>query len=294
MLAPLNTDKKDLVPSMHCIRFLFCCTLIVLAGCATTSYRFSTVDELPSIANSKTSTLPAYDLTGGLWLEGQPLYINKEFNFGMAMSIEGAGVAIAVGMRTSKNKALAEQLSSLAPLQLNERLHALLSNKRADVGAGHIAVYGILYGQPQAHLRTVLELYPSDALANDNNIDASETVAQKVEPERFVFYSAWMPATGDASWTANDGELLWRAFDESLPALVELIAAFQASPDEERNAIKRYSISGGEAVQRGEGFLLREEGGRSVIQSTSVPKTILSVPSELVEFMGAVPPLLLN
>jgi hypothetical protein len=255
------------------ILFIFF-SFLHLTACSTLHLNdFSSIEEIQTLSDTNTSTLPAYDLTGGIWLKNQPLFINKEFNFGAAMAIEGVGAAIAVGMRNKKNTELVEQLSQLPPLQLNERFHKksdkyLLKN----TGKQQIAIYGILYGQPSAHLRTIIETYSPTTDAKDNDGEHKQNV------QRYVHYSNWMPISGEGSWSENNSSLLWNYFDESMVQLIDVINRDLLL---ETNGIKRqevnYSINGGESFQRGKGFIIDKQADITIIQSTTIPDTLLII-----------------
>lgn len=262
---------------MH--RFLFllsqACIVLFLGACTNLApqYTLNDLDTIHTQTQPSTSSLISYDITGAVWLADQPLLINKEFNFGAAMSIEGAGVAIAVGMRNNKNEALATELKSMPALNLNARLQGLLTQNDIALAGNTISVFGVLYGQPKAHLRTVIEVYSN---GNDD------------KPQRFMDYSPWLAATGDESWSENDGDAVWQYFNDSLPRIVTRLKQHESDVRIQDNSTKKekeikYVLKGGDSIQKGRGYVLGKDNDRIVIQSTTIPNTIISMLTELVE-----------
>jgi len=78
---------------MKKLRFILFLALTV-TSCSSLKVRYSTVEEIQKEVTPQASTLPAYDLTGGVWVPGQPLFINQDFDFSMAMSLPDIGPAI--------------------------------------------------------------------------------------------------------------------------------------------------------------------------------------------------------
>ncbi len=234
------------------------CTVFV--GCSSQPWQLAELERVRHLAHPDQSTLPVYELTAAEWVEGQPLLINKDFNFGMAMSMEGVGVAIAAGMRINKNKGLASDLSKLAPFDLNNRWkkHAVVVNR--DWRDKEVVIYAMLYGQPKAQLRTIVEFH-------------STTEA----PQRFVDISAWRPIEGDDSWQSSSGFLLSTQLDQSLAEIVTLLD----SDFDEQGKEQRYTISGGEAVQRGQGYILKQSKDYVIVNSSSAPNTVIRIPASV-------------
>ena len=68
---------------------------LAVTSCSARQVRYGTVEDIQRSVTPQASTLPAYDLTGGVWVPGQPLFINQDFDFSMAMSLPDIGPAIA-------------------------------------------------------------------------------------------------------------------------------------------------------------------------------------------------------
>jgi hypothetical protein len=116
-----------------------------------------------------------YQARSAVWIPGQPVAVNHEFDFGIALGIE-SGAGIAAAKRQSKNEALAERLAKLDPLDPQALLQRLCPHSRSGcaklVGA-RVRVYGLLFGERAARLRVLFELadgqpsHPIDASLSD-------------------------------------------------------------------------------------------------------------------------------
>jgi hypothetical protein len=254
------TQNSTNMSVLRILKLVFSLLLIPLLGCVATPWKMAKLEEIQTAADPKVSTLPAYDLTAAQWVPDQPILVNKDFNFGMAMSIEGVGVAIAAGMRINKNKELAASLSALPPLNLNQRWQSVAIDVQLPWRDKRVVIYAMLYGQPQAQLRTIVEFH------NGEN-----------PPERFMDVSDWLPVDGEASWAAMQGARLFAQIDESLAAIAVMVVNDSTAVVEEQD----YTISGGEAAQRGRGYIKDQREGRVVLQSTNIPNTTIRFPAHL-------------
>lgn len=96
------------------------------------------------------------------WVPGQPLAVNRDFDFMLAMSLEGGlGAGLAAKKRQDENRALAQQLAVLPPIDSSALLDALCSaapqHGCADRAGQSIRIYGLLFGDKEAGLLVVLE-----------------------------------------------------------------------------------------------------------------------------------------
>ena len=242
---------------------------VVFVGCTSQPWQFAELAAVKQAADPKNSTLPSYDLTAAQWVENRPLLINKDFNFGMAMSMEGVGVAIAAGMRINSNKELAAALADLPPLNLTQKWQAVAGNINDEHREKQVVIYALLYGQPQAQLRTIVEFHG----AGEN-------------PERFVDISDWAPTTGENSWSANNGRRIFMQIDSSLTTIVDLLTNEIIASGTEQE----FSLTGGEAVQRGRGYLVEKDETAAVIKATTIANTVLRLPSTVTTIRDYEPP----
>lgn len=123
--------------------------------------------------------LDAYQREGGVWLERAPILINEDFDFTLAMGLEGGvGAGLAAVKRTENNAHKAAALNAIAaPPQLQQRL--------AELRCCGVHVYFVLWGAESATLRTVLDV-PGDTARSR------------------VIEGATRSLAGEAGWTAPD------------------------------------------------------------------------------------------
>jgi len=250
-------------------------SFLCLSSCSSLiQHQYSDLDQLKIAANPKNSTYTSYDLTGAVWVEGQPLLVNKDFNFGMAMSLEGVGTAIAVGMRKNKNEELAEKLSTIPPLALNEKLQLTLGDIKNIHDKYQITVFAMLYGQPLANLQTFVELQPLSSLVEKNTF------------QRFVSVSDWVELEGEQGWLANDGILISKNIDQSLQDITQMMELYLDNKNinfENHEEIK-YKITGGESIKRGAGIIVSKNNDRVWVRDERLLNTLLSYPLKLSKF----------
>lgn len=103
--------KDDLVRLRHMLdaakHFLLYLTLF-LTACAANRTHFSSIEEIQDTVKPNVSTLPAYDLTGGVWVKGHPLLVNSDFDFAVAFGLPDIGPGIAAGNRKRINEETAK------------------------------------------------------------------------------------------------------------------------------------------------------------------------------------------
>jgi hypothetical protein len=124
------------------------------------------------------TVLDAYQLEGGVWLDGMPVLVNEDFDFALATGMEGGvGAGLASAKRKQSNAQKAAALSALpAPPELQRRLE--------ELRCCGTHVYFLLWGAESAVLRTVADV-PGD-LATSRVIES---------PSR--------PMSGDSGWAAE-------------------------------------------------------------------------------------------
>ncbi len=240
--------------------------IVGLSACSTQPKQdpdFLSLEQMQTRVVANTASWPAYDLTAAQWVSGQPLLVNRDFNFAMAMSMQGVGVAIAAGSRISDNKKLAEQLAALPVFDVAD---TFAKNWRGVGWPGHeIAVYGFLFGGPDAHLRTVVEAHPLEG----------------GPVRRFVYVSDWRALEGESGWLDDRGAMLTEGFAEAIPVVAELALRYPLLADTASFAesLNAYQLAGGAALQKGEGRVLEQDAQRTIIHSLSVPHTVFSYPT---------------
>jgi hypothetical protein len=110
-----------------------------------------------------------YPAQSAAWIRGQPVAVNHDFDFGIALAMEdGMGAGIAAAKRISKNAAFAEQLAKLEPIDPHTLLQRLCSDVPSactKLAGARARIFGLLYGERAARLRVVLERV--DATASD-------------------------------------------------------------------------------------------------------------------------------
>src|SRR3569832_2318751 len=243
-------------------------------GCTANTHRFSTLDEIHETVQVNRSTLPAYDLTGGVWVKGQPILINHEFDFSMAMSLPDIGPAIAAGNRKKVNEETAKLFENLPALSLEALFQKSLDRSGLKVPRDkEVRLYGILLGQPDAHLRVILEM-------QENKV---KTKAEE-DLKRFVYVTEWIPLKGDDSWSASGGQKIIEVFGKAIPSLIEMWQS-NLSRDEQSREVD-YIITKGKVPQKGSGWVLAKNNKRILIRSGILRDSILSYPASVIEIQN--------
>lgn len=118
------------------------------------------IAELPRL--DLAARLGAYLSQGAAWVPGQPLAVNRDYDFMLAMSIDsGVGAGLAAKKRQDENRAFAQRLTALSQIDSNALLDALCRAApqhgcAARAGQG-VRIYGLLFGDTDARLLVVLE-----------------------------------------------------------------------------------------------------------------------------------------
>lgn len=161
--------------------------------------------------------LSNYEIRDAVWVPNQPILVNRDFDFGVALSLEDIGPAIAVVQRRKANAALAQRLASIPPIDAGRLLHALCRpspafDSCAQLAARSLRIYGLLFGEHDARLQVVLEVngaegrpYLYSALTEARPVDAFVTpgVAQAAFTTGLVTMAPWIASGWEA--TATDG-----------------------------------------------------------------------------------------
>jgi hypothetical protein len=117
------------------------------------------ISELPSLDLS--ARFDEYLVRDAAWVPGLPLAINRDFDFALAMSLDGIGAGIAAKKRRDANLELAQRLSGVAPLDHDALLQALCAASPAAcerLAGARVRIYGLLFGEHDARLQVVLEV----------------------------------------------------------------------------------------------------------------------------------------
>lgn len=249
--------------------FLLILITVFLNACVSqNATRYSTLEEIQATVTPATSTLPAYDLTGGVWVKDQPLLINQDFDFAMGMSLPDIGPAIAAGQRKKGNEEVAQLLEAMPPLSLDAMFKRHLKNSGSMTPPRQMTLYGILYGQPDAHLRVILE--------------SRSTQGEKEKHARFIYVTDWAPVKGDNSWTSDNGRKLIESFKAGIHALIPMMQDDLLNPQQESEAVE-YTLINGKVPQRGSGWILKKKDHRILIESNMIPNTVISIPESNVQ-----------
>lgn len=233
---------------------------ILLCACSYHAAQIIPLQEVQESIVPNKSTLPVYELTGGVWVKNKPLFVNHDFDFGMAMAVPDIGPAIAAGTRIKKNKETAELFTEKLDLE-----GAIVSKGRLIHAEHPIRIYGVLYGHPKALLRIIMEFLDS----NDQ------------PPLRFVFVTEAHALQGENSWSADNGMRVRVTFEEAIPYLTSLWTGYKDGAEPNENV--EYSVQA-DATKKGTGSILSENAERIIIKTSMIKNTIFSYPRSLVAF----------
>jgi hypothetical protein len=264
----MTNDERDANGKLRW-RFAVCCLavtvlVVVAGGCAMSLPALRGEAQARAAAQPDVSSLPSYDLTGGVWLPNRFVLVNSDFDFSLAMADIDVGPGLAAGQRLERNQDTASKLRSLPPLALQrawtsalQRASTLSAADREWLGHRNDAVlYGVLFGAPSAQLRVVLEL----------------------AGERWVWVSAAAPLEGVGSWTAEHGRRVADEFLAALPSLVAMMTLRHQPSGAAPPQVYAIHIEG-IAPTEGSGWVLQRTKGRTVIRSASTPATVFSYPA---------------
>lgn len=201
--------------------------------------------------------LGSYLAQDAVWVPGQPLVVNRDFDFMLAMSLEGGiGAGLAAKKRQDENRALAEQLAALPTIDTGGVFDALCGAaptacaERADQT---VRIYGLLYGAVDAKLVVLLETEGSPTPATRYAVVANEGAT--------------------AAW--NQGDVLEKAFDR---AMHDLAASLQLAPAA-TSTIGVCRITRGSKL---EGYVLATNAKRTVL-AIAAPPLQVSCPAAVFE-----------
>jgi hypothetical protein len=253
------------------MHILILVVLIFLDACISkNAINITPLEEIQATVTPATSTLPAYDLTGGVWVKDQPLLINQDFDFAMGMGLPDIGPAIAAGQRKKGNEEVAQLLEAMPPLRLDVILQKHMKDSTFKNPLEQITLYGILFGQPNAHLRVILE--------------TRNTQGEDEKNLRLIYVTDWASVRGEDSWTSNNGRKIIESFEAGIRALIAMMQVDLPRP-QESEAVE-YMVINGKAPQRGSGWILKKRDNRILIESKMIQNTILSLPESAVEING--------
>jgi hypothetical protein len=207
-----------------------------------------------------------YQSRDSVWVPGQPIVVNRDFDFGVALGAGDIGPGIAAAQRRQGNLALAQRLSSLEPIDAAARVRALCSQPHAlctRFAGAHVRVYGLLFGDREARLRIIFE--PADG-----NADVAA-------------YSALTDARAVSAFA--EPQTLLAMFDKGLAAVADLLDAGDA-PAPASTATGQCKI-GDRAQMRGQ--VIANDDQRVVLLVSDPRPTRLSCPKEAFS-LAAEPP----
>jgi len=249
------------------------CFAVMLGACSGVWVHYVPADQLQKEVTPATSTFEGYQLEGGAWVSGRPILVNRDFDFGSAMSIEDIGPAIAAGKRISGNQEVADRLSRLPPMDLNGAFEKQVTACGRDCGelnGKRVRLFGLLYGENQARLQVVLEIEPGGQPAQP-----ARTANQRAI-ERFVWVSSARPLEGPESWLRDDGAAIKATAEASLPLLLQLFRGY-------RRHLQKQPVGPAKDVgcavggnERASGRVLGREGRDVVLLHKKMPTTILA------------------
>jgi hypothetical protein len=187
--------------SVHCARPAARGAIPALAGEPET-VRIWSPEELRETITPASSNLVTYHLTGASWAGAHPVLVNRDFDFSLAMGMDGIGPAVAAGNRKKANDEVAALLATMPALETREMLAAAIRAHAGEEGSFwssrmEVALFGLLYGGTRSgsntRLQTVLEVFRADPAT---------------APLRFIVVSDARPLDGDTGWVAANGTAL--------------------------------------------------------------------------------------
>ena len=105
--------------------------------------------------------LGTYQARDAEWVGGQPVVVNRDYDFQLAMSMHyRVGPALAASRRQEANRELAQQVEKMRPIvpaELFAELERRCEGRCPELHAETARLYAVLYGTETARLRVVLE-----------------------------------------------------------------------------------------------------------------------------------------
>jgi hypothetical protein len=163
----------------------------------------------------------AYQSRDAAWVPGQPLAVNADYDFAMALAIEGAGPGLAVAKRRQSSQALAQRFGALAPLDRDALLRVLCDapphTACARFAGRPLLIYGFVFGDREARLQVFVEAgaaregeYPAVSVTDARAVEAflEPGALQRAFEDELVSIAAILErasATTDASGTCKVG-----------------------------------------------------------------------------------------
>lgn len=195
--------------------------VIVLGACAhAPNAKLATLPDTQS-ATEAAAGLVKYQVTGGAWVTDRPVYVNRDFDFAMAMGVEDVGPGLAAGNRLKENQAVAAELADMPAVELAAPLATALRACGTACLAwdnAHVRAYGLLFGAPAARLQAILEVTPAAGC-----VDAGQML-------RLILVSDERPVRGDGAWLANHGSAIKSFLEGAISELVALHARHPSLP----------------------------------------------------------------
>jgi hypothetical protein len=109
----------------------------------------------------------SYEARDAVWITAQPIVVNRDFDFEIALQIADVGPAIAAGNRRQGNLALARALAVVERVDAQALLSQLCAERAPGcpkLANAQVRVFALLFGEHAARLRVVLEIIAAEAL----------------------------------------------------------------------------------------------------------------------------------
>lgn len=220
----------------------FAAVLGLAAGCATGR---GAGEAKP--VRSSLGGFEAYLVEGGAWVEEGGLFVNRDFDFSLAMADEMVGAGVAAARRAAENRALALSLRGAVPTDLAGKVRATLlacGRPCREAAGDGVVPWGLLFGKDHVRLQAVIDLGADEAARGPRRIVIVDGESRAVDGR-------------DDAWAANSGKEVFIAMMRAvllLPSVLRSLAE-NAVPGEKGecpvSSSFRYS---GRLLYRGQGW----------------------------------------
>jgi hypothetical protein len=231
---------------------------------------FMTLDDIRKL--DLRGAFGRYRAEGLVWVQKQPLAVNSDYDFSVALEIEDIGPAIAARNRIDANTRTVEKIGPMPELAL-EREFAASSRNDATMKRQYkkirVAIYGLLFGRESARLQTVVEFH-----------DASNNFIFRV-----VYISEGRPLEGEKSWLNDNAQPLATTMRKSARilgseyiGLLERGALLTDSPSNstaEGGLERKCPVGNKEKV---EGLVVARRGDIEIVRSPIFPGNLFLCP----------------
>lgn len=227
-----------------------------VTGCCATAYRGGGTQRIPDLG-----WLDGYLVEGGAWVDGGRLFVNREFDFSLAMADEIAGAGIAAAKRLAENRALARRLRGAVATDLASDVRTVLRDCGrfcAEAARDGVVPWGFLFGKDEVRVQAVFDLDHSAAPTGTRRVVIVDSEVRAIDGS-------------DVAWTASAGSAVLKAMMRGVSLLPDVLKTVSenAVPGEEIvcpvSATFRYS---GRSIHQGLGwraFALAEDPATLVV-----------------------------